>query len=122
MKEIRVKTFVGLIGAFCMMALPVAPASASAGWTEYGIIGKVSNQPVNGTETVFVTVSVTNNPQNCDGQPITVHFHFTVTTDRQKRLFAMVLAAKMAGNRIQLYVTGNCHDWDTAEVDRVMME
>ena len=89
--------------------LTASQAMASSGWTDYGQIvtieqnaasnGSVSNQ-------VMVVVSVTTNPAACGSS---VGFYFTPNDDRQKRLFAMLMAAQLAGRNVRVYTTGTCH-------------
>jgi len=89
--------------------LIASQAFASSGWTDYGPIvtleqnaasnGSVSNQ-------VMVVVSVTTNPASCSSS---IGFYFTPSDDRQKRLFAMLMAAQLSGRNVRIYTTGACH-------------
>lgn len=54
---------------------------------------------------VFFVASVTSNPSNC-GSP--TGFYFPVINDQQRRMFALLVAAKMGGKRVQLYTGDTC--------------
>jgi hypothetical protein len=45
-----------------------------------------------------------------------------VTTDFQKRLFAMLMMAKAMDKRVRIYVTANCHQWGYAELQGIVIE
>jgi hypothetical protein len=68
---------------------------------------------------VFLQTTATANPSGCS---IAAGFYFPVTQDYQKRMFAILIAATMAGKRVQLYVNGTCHAWGYAEVLGVSVE
>jgi len=102
----------------------ISQANAAAGWTDFGTIIELNQNPANGpgNELLFMRISVTTNPsdpgacQNRDG------FYLPVTTDLQKRLFAMLMFAKASDKRIRVYVTGSCHLWGYAEMQGLVME
>lgn len=88
----------------------VAPLSNahSAGWTAFRQISEFNQQPVAGgnSELVFVTLEAGSNPSGCS---TSTSFYFAVSNDRHKRLFAMLMAAKLAGSSVMLYVTDTCN-------------
>ena len=103
--------------------LVTLPAMAAAGWTDYGPIVTIEqNSAANGSVSnqVMVVVSVTTNPASCGSS---VGFYFTPTDDRQKRLFAMLMAAQLAGRNVRIYTTGTCHAVvGYAELDGVVVQ
>lgn len=100
------------------------PTSAAAGWTNYGIIGEINQQgsTTPGNEMVFVQVSVTSNPSDPNVCTARDGFYFPVTTDLQKRLFSMLLTAKVMGQQVRVYVTANCHLWGYAEMQGLIIQ
>jgi hypothetical protein len=97
------------------------PAFAGSGWTNFGPITELNQQPAFGTPgagLVFVEVGVTNNPSGCRSQN---QFFFSVIDDRRKRLFDMLLAAKMFARNVRIYTTGNCYVEGETEMDGVIV-
>lgn len=100
------------------------PASAAAGWTDFGTIGEMNQQgsTTPGNEMVFVNVGVTSNPSDPGACSVRNGFYFAITTDLQKRLFAMLLTAKASGQNVRVYVTTNCHLWGYAEMQGMIIQ
>ncbi|MFC4312636.1 hypothetical protein ACFPN2_26365 [Steroidobacter flavus] len=97
-------------------ALPLSQAH-SAGWTQFRQIQELNQQPAAGTnasELVFVILAPGTNPSGCSTGNT---FHFAVSNDRHKRIFAMLMAAQAAGRTVMLYTTGACHVTDSALLD-----
>ena len=96
-------------------AIPLSQAH-SAGWTEFRHVVEINQQPVgtNGSELVFVTLAPGSNPSGCSTGNM---FHFAVTSERHKRIFAMLMGAQFAGRGVRLYTTGNCHITGSSEMD-----
>jgi hypothetical protein len=109
------------IVAALLCAAAMAPASASSGWSDYGLIGEFNQQAsvTPGSEMLFLQVSPTTNPSGCSTAN---SYYLPVVTDLQKRLFAMLLTAKTSGKRVRLYVTGTCHIWGYAEIQGAVIE
>ncbi len=96
-------------GCLAVALLVSAPAAnAAPGWTNWGEITEfVQGFPAApSSEMVYFVASVTANPATCT---YAGGFYFPVSDERQKRMFAMLLAAKMAGKRVQVYTDGSCH-------------
>ncbi len=106
-----------------MTAMLIAPcATAAAGWTDFGAISTLEQNPANSppvSDQVFVVVQVTTNPSSCTSQ---IGFYFSVTDDRTKRLFAMLMSAQLAGKNVRIFATGNCHSVGYAELDGVVIQ
>lgn len=102
------------------LALPPA-AQAAAGWSTYGTIAEFNlNPPIPpGSELLFMVLNGTTNPSSCS---VPGGFYMVVSTDHQKRMFATLLAAKAAQQRLRFYVTGTCHSWGYAEVTGLALE
>jgi len=107
--------------ALCVVCC-APPAFAASGWTDAGTIGEFNQQPSTtpGSEMFFFTVSVTP-ASNASGCSVTTGFYFPITTDLQKRLFAMLLSAKTSGQPVRVYYTGVCHLWGYAEAQGMMI-
>ena len=97
------------------------PATAAAGWTDFGSIGEFNQQgsTTPGNEMLFLRISSTSNPSGCSDAN---SFYLPVTTDLQKRLFVLLLTAKTSGQRVRVYVTGVCHIWGSAEIQAMLIE
>ena len=98
-----------------------AEAHAAAGWTNASTITAVNQQPTvgAGAELVFIETDATANPSSCTDRTT---FYFSVADDRRKRLFAMLIAAQLAGKTVQIYTTGTCHStWGASELDGVVV-
>lgn len=104
----------------CLLALIVSfgsdTARAAAGWTNPGAITEISQQPANTGGLVFVSTSVTVNPGACSSS---AGLYFPINDERQKRLFAMLLAAQASSRLVKIYTTGICHVWGVADLDGV---
>jgi hypothetical protein len=111
---------------FALLALCVvcygSPTLAAAGWTDAGTVGEFNQQPSTtpGSEMLFFTVSVTP-ASNVSGCSVTTGFYFPITTDLQKRMFTMLLAAKTSGQSVRVYYTGVCHLWGYAEAQGILL-
>lgn len=126
--KIKLSSFTGPVAATLVAGLVgvAQPANAAAGWTDLGYITELNQNPPTtpGNELLFMRVAVTpaanpSDPAQCftrDG------FYLPVTTDLQKRLFAMLMAAKLAERRVRIYVTANCHMWGYAEMQGLVLE
>lgn len=97
-------------------------AFGAAGWTDFGPIATLEQNPASGgsiSNQIMVVVSVTTNPSSCASPS---GFYFTATDDRQKRLFAMLMAAQLAGRNVRIYTTGVCHTVGYSELDGVVVQ
>jgi hypothetical protein len=99
---------------------------ASAGWTDFGPISTLEQDPGGGSVSnlVFVVVGVTSNPSGCS-TPTGFYLSFDgtgVDAERKKRLFAMLTAAQLAGRNVRIYTTGTCHSVGYAELDGVVVQ
>jgi hypothetical protein len=97
---------------------------AASGWTDFGVITEFNQQPPGGSgmEMLFIRASVTSNPSDPSACYTRDGFYLAVTTDQQKRLFAMLMLAKATGQRIRVFVTTNCHAWGFAEMQGLIIE
>jgi hypothetical protein len=118
-------SFVGAaqrLGIVIAMVFGSLSAHAAAGWTDFGTISMLNQQPSlgNAPDMVFFNLSVSTSPSGCS---VSTQFYFSVTTDTQKRLFAMLLAAHAAGQSVQVWVTGNCLPlWGSTEIDGLVIQ
>jgi hypothetical protein len=80
-------------------------AWGAAGWTGRGSIITLEQDPSSTGARVYVSISVASNPNGCS---VSNGFYFSVTDDRTKRLFAMLMSAQAASQIVAVYVTGNC--------------
>jgi hypothetical protein len=113
--------FHSFVAALLCAGAVAGPASASSGWSDFGLIGEFNQQAsvTPGSEMLFLQVSPTTNPSGC----LTASsYYLPVVTDLQKRLFVMLLTAKTSGKRVRLYVTGTCHIWGYAEIQGAVIE
>lgn len=111
--------------ALSMSLLAVAnTAAAAAGWTDFGSITSLNQQPATGAgaNLVFVDASVTTNPSDAGACTIRNGFYFSVSDDRRKRLFASLLAAQMSSRSVKIYTTGACGPWGYAELDGLIIQ
>lgn len=105
-----------LLSCTCNVAL------AAAGWTNSASLTHLNQQPPVGVgaDLIFVETTVSMNPSGCSHA---TGFYFAISNERQKRLFAMLLAAHLASRNVQIYTTGNCHvTWGYAELDGVVVD
>jgi len=119
--KITLVSAIAIIGAFAGVS---QSANAASGWTNFGTIGAINQQPITtpGSEMVFINVSVSTNPSDSSACSVRDGFYFAVTTDRDKRLFSMLLMAKATGQKVQVYVTANCHLWGYAEMQGMVIQ
>src|SRR6476620_2279001 len=98
-----------LCAVLAMSGILTAPiAHAASGWSDAGSIGEISQQPTGvtpGNEMVFVQISVSSS-SNTSGCSVATGFYFPVSTELQKRMFAMLLTAKTSGQNVRVYYTG----------------
>jgi hypothetical protein len=108
------------------VCVPAGSAFAAAGWTDFGTITEFNQNPSTtpGNEALFLTVTVPvgSNPSDASACHTRQGFYLPVTTEFQKRLFAIVMAAKLTDRRVRIYVTANCHLWGYAEIQGVVVE
>ena len=102
------------------LVLPVM-CNAAAGWTDFGQVSNLNQQPATGAGAglIFVNVSTTVNPSGCT---LMTAYYFSVTDDRTTRLFTMLMMAQASGRSVQIYVTGTCHTWGYALLDAVIVQ
>jgi len=101
---------------FCSL-IAVANVNA-AGWTGYGKIAELNQQP-EGNVDVYIVANLPNNPTTCtkkDG------FLLDISTERDKRVFTILLSAFMAGKEVKLFVTDGCPIWDTPKITGVYIK
>jgi hypothetical protein len=100
----------------CFALLLISAPAPAAGWTQFRQIQELNQQPVagSGSELVFILLAPGANPSGCSTGNT---FHFAISTDRHKRIFAMLMGAQLAGRSVMLYTTGTCHVTDAALVD-----
>jgi len=114
LRQIRLaSTFLALLASI--------PAWANSGWTDAGTISSLEQDPANSGSVslqVFVVVSVSVNPSSCSAA---TGFYFSVSDNRTKRLFAMLMAAQLAGRPVRIYTTSNCHTVGYSELDGVQL-
>jgi hypothetical protein len=107
----------------CTAAMTVLPliCNAAAGWTDFGQVSNLNQQPATGAGAglVFVNTSTTVNPSGCS---LATGYYFSITDDRTTRLFAMLMMAQASGRSVQIYVTGTCHSWGYALLDAVVVQ
>ncbi|MEM9383891.1 MAG: hypothetical protein AAGA68_02450 [Pseudomonadota bacterium] len=96
-----------------ILAFLASAASHSAGWTGWGLITEISQQPATGTADVLIVATLPNNPTSCTDKD---RFLFDVTTGRDERTFSMLLAALAAGQEVRLFVTDGCPQWDMPKI------
>jgi hypothetical protein len=112
------------VATFLWMLGQSSVAEAAAGWTDFGALSEFNHQPATspGNEALFIKADVSSNPSDASACYTRQGFFLPIATEAQKRLFAMLLTAKTAGQRVRLYVTGNCHTWGYAELQGVVIE
>lgn len=96
---------------------------AASGWTDYGKIVRINQQPMSASNAsggkIFVTAEVTTNPGTC---AFKTGFYFSIVDDRTKRMFAMLFTAHVSGKDVKLYVTGDCHPWGQNKFDGIYIQ
>ena len=113
MKDIFVVCLVAILFTFGS-----GTARAAAGWTNAGLITEINQQPASYGGLVFVTASVTGNPGGCSA----TGFFFSLSDERHKRMFSMLLAAQAAGRQVRIWVTtAPCHEWGAGHMDGVIV-
>lgn len=107
-----------------LLSLASGTAHAAAGWTNFGDIIEFNQQPSTtpGNEALFIRVSVTTNPSDAGACHTRDGFYLPVTTDHQKRVYALLMMAKATDKRIRVYVTATCHLWGYAEMQGLIIE
>jgi len=102
-------------------------AIAAAGWTDFGTISSVEQDPANYgsvTNEVFVVVNVSSNPSGCSngiGFFMSLDGPTQADVDRKKRLFSMLLLARSTSSPVRLFLTGVCHTVGYAELDGLVL-
>lgn len=99
-------------------------SNAASGWTDFGLISNLNQQPSvgPGANLVFVDVNVKVNPSDAATCTVRNGFYFSVTDERRKRLFATLLAAQMASRPVRVFTTGVCGPWGYAELDGLILQ
>lgn len=103
--------------AVCFVSLLFPFSALASGWTGYGKISELNQQP-SGQADVVIIGSFPGNPTSC---AVTDRFLLDVTSAREERMFAMLLAAFTAGREVRLFVTDGCPVWDTPRVTGVYL-
>jgi len=87
----------------------------SAGWTGYGKITEINQQP-SGVADVLIVADLPNNGTNC---AVKNKFLLDVTDSRDERTFTILLSAFMAGKEVRLFVADGCPVWDMPKITGV---
>lgn len=116
----------GLVAVAVLVSLVwgVPHGQATIDWTGSATILEFNYQPSTGlgASQLFLTVPAgTFNPSTA-ACTVRTGFYLSVTTDHQKRLFAMLLSARLAGRSVRMWVTDVCHVWGHAEIDGVIID
>jgi hypothetical protein len=104
-----------------LAAVISTPALAAAGWSGPTPILEINQQPPSGVgaNLVFIETNLIDNPSGCSHS---AGFYFDITDDRGKRLFAMLVAAQLAGRNVKIYTDGTCHSpWNYARLDGLVL-
>lgn len=91
----------------------------ASGWTGYGTITELNQQPGTTSTDFYIKATLPNNSSGCTD---TSAYMLHVETERDERVFSMLLTALMAGRQIKLYYTGECHAWNIAMVKGVYIK
>jgi hypothetical protein len=105
-----------LVGVLAILAVFVAETAAAQNWTDPGVITQMSQQNAM-YQDVFVTISWTGS----NGCSSPTGFWLSVSDERRKRIFTMLLAAQAAGQQVRVWFTGTCHAWGHAQMDGVIV-
>lgn len=103
---------------FCFVSLVFPLSAVAAGWTGYGKIAELNQQP-SGQVDVVIIGDFPGNPTNC---AVTDRFLFDVSSARDERMFSMLLAAFMADREVRLFVTDGCPVWDMPKVTGIYVK
>lgn len=107
----------------CIVSIATLPliCSAAAGWTDFGQVSNLNQQPASGAAPgiVLINVSTTANPSGCS---VANGYYLSVTDDRTTRLFTMLMMAQATGRNVQLWVTGTCNVWGWAQLDGLVVQ
>jgi len=114
----RIRFVVGSSLFGLILSFSPEPATAAVGWTSAGVVMEINQQPTSTGGQVFVAIGVATNPSGC---PSSTGFYFAVNDERQKRMFAMLLAAQTSSRLVKIYTTGTCHVWGHADVEGVII-
>src|SRR5688500_10176981 len=95
-----------LLGLTAFASAPLA----AVGWTNWGTVAELvqGNPGAPSNEMIYFVATVTLNPAGCANP---TGFYFPVTTEYQKRMFALLMSAKMTEKRVQIWTDGTCHQW-----------
>lgn len=116
-----------VVTAIVLLAGYSLQAYAAPGWTNYGKITTLEQNPGDGgsiSNQVLLVANVTTNPSGCS---VSTGFYFSLEgatqadTDRKKRLFTMLLSAQMASSSVRIFATGACNSVGYAELDGVVV-
>ena len=116
----KFRGFVIPCGLAMLVTLAPQTVRATPGWTWTGVITEINQQAGGGYNGyVFITASVTGNPSACTNP--TFFYFSSITDDRQKRMFAMLLTAQATGRQIRIWATDTCHPWGASLIDGVII-
>ena len=103
---------------FCFVSLVLPFSAVASGWTGYGKITELNQQP-SGQVDVVITGDFPGNPTSC---AVTDRFLFDVSSARDERMFSMLLAAFTADREVRLFVTDGCPVWDMPRVTGIYVK
>ncbi|TQV65576.1 hypothetical protein FKG94_28540 [Exilibacterium tricleocarpae] len=103
---------------FCFTPLFLPFSVMAAGWTGYGQIAELNQQPP-GVVDIVITGNFPNNPTSCT---VIDKFLFDISSARDERTFSMLLSAFMAGKEVKLFVTDGCPVWDTPKITGIYIK
>lgn len=95
------------------MLAALGPATAAAGWSDYGQIIEVY---VQANQSVYVKLDVPlENPMTCSG----VRYKLSINNNAYSQLLATLLSARAATQDVQLYISGASCDGQNPKIDHV---
>lgn len=102
------------------LALILFSSKVFAGWTDYGPITEINQQPGGSGHDVYIKADLPNNYSGCSDSS---GYMLYVNDSADERIFSMLLAAFAAGKEVRLYFTANnCHPWNIAIVSGIYVK
>jgi len=98
---------------FALLTLISKPALGDAGWTDFGYVTELTST---NQFHYLVTLNISDNPSDCRNKH-TFYQDFSMSGSSQ--MFRILLEAVKTGQRVRVYVTGNCEINGYSEISSV---
>ncbi|WP_125779505.1 hypothetical protein [Pseudoalteromonas rubra] len=102
-----------VLRVFSAVLLSCSSASFAAGWTGYGTVKELGQQPKNAPADIVVVADIASNGTKC---AVKDKFLFDIQDSRDERVYSTLLTALVAQKEVRFFLEDDCSVWDMPKI------